>query len=87
MSLAPHEQRVVDEHTTRLKMRLEHTSEPANDDNPLVHCDFRVCTKEEDPRFGKYTPAGHLSFSVIPEVAQHLEVGRFYTVDLNVVEE
>lgn len=71
--------------TTRLKMRLEHTAEGQCDDNPLVHCSFRACTKSEDPAFGKYTPSGHMSFSVIPEIAAKLEVGRYYHVDLNVV--
>lgn len=70
-------------HTTRLKMRLESTAEGTDPDNALVHCGFRVCTKSEDPVFGKYTPSGHLNFSVVPEVAQHLEVGMFYNVDLS----
>lgn len=79
--------RIHEPSTTRLKMRLECTVEGNDPENPLVHATFRACTKSEDPSFGKYTPSGHLAFSVIPEIAAKLEVGRFYHLDMSVVPE
>jgi uncharacterized coiled-coil protein SlyX len=65
---------------TRLKMRLQSVSQVKSADNPLSHCTFHACG--EDPVFGKYTPNGHLNFSVINEVAAKLVAGRDYYVDL-----
>lgn len=32
--------------------------------------------------YGKYTPVGNLNFNVVPEIAEGLEVGRKYLVDI-----
>lgn len=69
---------------TRLKMRLQHTCDTKNEDNPLVHVSFQALG--DDPAFGKYTPNGNLNFSVIPEVAANLVVGKAYFVDLSLAE-
>lgn len=73
--------------TTRLKMRVNSVTEDGNPGNPLTHLGCAaVCSQDaanENSVFGKYTPCGNLSFSVIPEVANQFKVGDEIYLDLS----
>lgn len=73
--------------TTRLKMRVNGKSESNVADNPLTHLSLAavqsVDAASENHVFGKYTPCGNLSFSVIPEVADKFSVGDEVYLDLS----
>lgn len=73
--------------STRLKMRVNAVSESSNLDNPLTHLSC-TAVQSTDPTcenhvFGKYTPCGNLSFSVIPDVANQFKVGDELYLDLS----
>lgn len=75
---------------TRLKMTLNYLDPvPGDIDNPLTRCTFgAVYSKEkteEDYVFGKYTPYGNLSYNVRSDLAEHLEVGAAYYIDIQKV--
>lgn len=57
-----------------------------NGDNPLTGVSLgAVYTPNPDSSdfvYGKYTPMGNLNFNVVPEIAEGLEVGRKYLVDV-----
>lgn len=77
--------------TTRLKMTLHAVTpvEGAAADDPLTRCTFGAVYSpnptEEDGVFGKYTPYGSLTYNVRSDVAEHLEVGEAYYVDITKV--
>lgn len=76
--------------TTRLKMTLQGLSDiPGDADNPLTRCTFGAVYSpnptEEDGVFGKYTPFGALTYNVRSDIAQGLEVGKAYYVDITEV--
>lgn len=72
---------------TRLKMRVNGKSASNNVDNPLTHLSLTaVCSQDaanENSIFGKYTPCGNLSFSVINDVADGFSVGDEIYIDLS----
>lgn len=73
--------------STRLKMRVNAVSASNNLDNPLTHLSC-TAVQSTDPDcenhvFGKYTPCGNLSFSVIPDVANQFKVGDELYLDLS----
>lgn len=76
--------------TTRLKMTL-HSLTPLDGDadNPLTRCTFGAVYSsnpdEEDGVFGKYTPYGQLSYNVRSDIAEHLEQGQAYYIDISKV--
>ncbi|AUM59713.1 hypothetical protein HOS55_gp111 [Pseudomonas phage PMBT3] len=76
--------------TTRLKMTLQALSDiPGDADNPLTRCTFGAVYSpnptEEDGVFGKYTPFGQLTYNVRSDIAEGLEVGQAYYVDITKV--
>lgn len=76
--------------TTRLKMTLQAVSDiPGDADNPLTRCTFGAVYSpnptEEDGIFGKYTPFGQLTYNVRSDIAEGLEVGQAYYVDITKV--
>lgn len=78
------------EPTTRLKMTLHSTCElQSSEDNPLTRCTFGAVYSpnptEEDGVFGKYTPFGSLTYNVRSDLAEKLEVGQAYFVDITKV--
>lgn len=71
----------------QLKMQCNGVSTGiGNGDNPLTGVNLAaVCTQNPDSSdfvYGKYTPQGNLNFNVVPEIAEGLEVGRKYLVDI-----
>lgn len=76
--------------TTRLKMTLQALSDiPGDADNPLTRCTLGAVYSpnptEEDGVFGKYTPFGQLTYNVRSDIAEGLEVGQAYYVDITKV--
>jgi hypothetical protein len=76
--------------TTRLKMTLHAVAPVEGDaDNPLTRCTFGAVYSpnptEEDGVFGKYTPYGCLTYNVRSDIAQGLQVGQAYYVDITPV--
>ena len=76
--------------TTRLKMTLHSVCElQSSPDDPLTRCTFGAVYSpnptEEDGVFGKYTPFGSLSYNVRSDIAEGLEVGEAYYVDITKV--
>lgn len=82
--------------TTRLKMTL-HSVTPIvptptvgdGEENPLTRCTFGAVYSpnptEEDGVFGKATPFGSLTYNVRADVAEGLQVGTAYYVDITQV--
>ena len=72
--------------STRLKMRVNAKSISNVGDNPLTHLSLAAVQSmdqaSENYVFGKYTPCGNLSFSVIKDVADKYEIGDQVYVDL-----
>lgn len=79
------------EPTTRLKMTLHAVTpvEGTASDDPLTRCTFGAVYSpnptEEDGVFGKYTPFGSLTYNVRSDLAEKLEVGQAYYVDITKV--
>lgn len=77
--------------TTRLKMTLHAVTpvEGAAADDPLTRCTFGAVYSpnptEEDGVFGKYTPFGSLTYNVRSDIAEGLQVGTAYYVDITQV--
>lgn len=71
---------------TRLKMRVNAKFISNVGDNPLTHLSLTAVQAadegSENSVFGKYTPCGSLSFSVINEVSDKFEIGDQVYVDL-----
>ena len=72
--------------STRLKMRVNAKSVSNVGDNPLTHLSLTAVQSMDEASenfvFGKYTPCGNLSFSVIKDVADKYEIGDQVYVDL-----
>ena len=77
--------------TTRLKMTLHSVTpvEGTASDDPLTRCTFGAVYSpnptEEDGVFGKYTPFGSLTYNVRSDIAEGLQVGTAYYVDITQV--
>ena len=76
--------------TTRLKMTLHSVCElQSSPDDPLTRCTFGAVYSpnptEEDGVFGKYTPFGSLTYNVRSDIAEGLQVGTAYYVDITQV--
>lgn len=71
----------------QLKMSLQHVSTGLGDpSNPLTGVGLAAVytpdPAQHDYAYGLSTPSGNLNFNVVPEIAEGLEVGKKYLVDI-----
>lgn len=74
----------------RCKMICHNVGEPQGYSDKMCSVQFGAVWSpdsgkpdDENAIFGKYTPSGSITLTLVPEVAQNLKVGQAYYVDFS----